>query len=39
VDGETRRVELPGGRARVPVVAGAEVTIDPQGAVLREGAR
>jgi len=39
VDGETRRVELPGGRARVPVAAGAEVTIDPQGAVLREGAR
>jgi aminopeptidase N len=39
VSGETRRIELPDGTARVPVTGDAEVTIDPRGAVLREGTR
>ena len=35
VNGETIRVELPGGRASVPLPVGADVAVDPEGWVLR----
>ena len=35
LSGVTRRVDMPGGVARVPVAAGVDVTIDPRAAVLR----
>lgn len=35
VDGATRRVEMPGGRATLAVPAGAAVEIDPEAWVLR----
>ncbi len=37
VNGEVRRVAMPGGRATVPVPAGAEVVLDPNDRVLRAG--
>jgi len=36
VNGTTRRVELPGGRAELALPAGAKVEIDPEGWVLRK---
>ncbi len=39
VDGETLRVEMPGGRATIPVAAGADVAVDPEGWLLRAGPR
>lgn len=38
VDGEERRVEMPGGRATFEVAAGAEVAVDPRGRILAEPA-
>jgi aminopeptidase N len=35
VDGQTRRVEMPGGRATVEVPAGSTVAVDPAGWVLK----
>ncbi|HET7039253.1 MAG TPA: M1 family metallopeptidase [Gemmatimonadales bacterium] len=35
VGAETRRVDLPGGRAVVPAPAGAEIRVDPRGWLLR----
>ncbi len=34
VDGELRRVDMPGGRAELTVPEGAEVAVDPEGRVL-----
>lgn len=39
VNGETRRVEMPSGRAALEVPAGADVAVDPDGWVLRAGQR
>ncbi len=36
IDGERHRVELPGGRASVPVPRGARVIVDPAMRILRE---
>ena len=38
IAGEERRVEMPGGRARLEVAAGAEVAVDPRGWTLAEPA-
>ncbi len=36
VNGERRRVEMPGGRAELRVPAGTRVVVDPDARVLRE---
>jgi hypothetical protein len=36
VDGEERRLEMPGGRASFLVDAGAAVEVDPRGLILAE---
>jgi aminopeptidase N len=36
VDGAMQRVEMPGGRASLPLNAGAKVEVDPEGWVLRK---
>jgi len=38
VDGEERRIGMPGGRGALEVAAGAEVEVDPRGKVLAEPA-
>jgi ferric-dicitrate binding protein FerR (iron transport regulator) len=35
IDGDVRRVELPGGHARIAVGRAAAIAIDPNGWVLR----
>ena len=36
VDGELRRVEMPEGRARIPLPEGARYEVDPEGWVLKK---
>ena len=37
VEGETRRLEMPGGQGKLEVATGTAVEVDPQGWVLAEG--